>query len=52
MFDHVDSQQAVEGIAGERVWQAVEIAQDVGSAGGIPVDPDGPGLLVNPAADV
>ena len=44
--------QAVEGTVGERIGEAVEIGQDVGAAGGIAVDSDGAGLLVNPAADV
>jgi hypothetical protein len=52
MFDRVDGQQAVEGVIPKGVRQAVEIAENVGAAGRIPVDPDGSGLLVNPAADV
>ncbi len=52
VFDHVDGGEAVEGTVGERVGKAVEIDQDVGAAGGIAVDSDGTGLLMNPAADV
>ena len=52
VFDHVDGQQAVEAIVSKRVRKAVQIAKDVGAARGVPVDPDGSGLLVNPAADV
>src|ERR1035438_5734006 len=51
-FDRVNGQQPVEGIVSKRVRKAVQIAKDVGAARGIPVDPDGSGLLVNPAADV
>src|SRR5690242_9917060 len=44
--------KAVEGAVGERVRKTIEIHQNVGAAGGIPVDSKGAGLLVNPAADV
>src|ERR1035441_5724630 len=52
VFDRVNGQQPVEAIVSKRVRKAVQIAKDVGAARGIPVDPDGSGLFVNPAADV
>jgi hypothetical protein len=52
MFDNVDRCEAVEGAVGERIREAVKVGQNVGAAGGIPVQPYGSGLFVNPAADV
>src|SRR6185369_14837648 len=52
VLDHVDRGQAVERAVGKRVGEAVEVHQYVGAAGGIAVDADGAGLLVNPAADI
>ena len=52
VLDDVNGQHAVERVVGERVGEAVEVAQDVGAAGGIAVDPDGAGMLADPAADV
>jgi len=48
----VDRGQSIKRTIGERIRESVEIGQDVGAAGGIPVQPDRSGLLVNPAADV
>src|ERR1039458_1059937 len=52
VLDYVDGRQPVERAVGERVRKTVQVRQDVGAAGGIPVDTDGAGLLVNAAADV
>jgi hypothetical protein len=52
VFDHVDGQQPVEGVIRKRIGKVVQIAKHVGAAGGIPIDTDGSGLLMNPAADV
>src|ERR1035437_1072700 len=52
VLDHVDGRQPVERAVGERVGEPVQVRQDVGAAGGIPVDTDGARLLVNAAADV
>src|SRR5450755_1499564 len=52
VLDGVDGRQPVERTVGERVGKAVEVRQHVGTAGGIAVDSDGAGLLVNPAAHV
>ena len=52
VLDHMDRGQPVERTVGERVGKAIEVGQDVGAAVGIPVEPNGSGLLVNPAADV
>src|ERR1035437_6721035 len=52
VFDHVDRRQPVERAVGERIGKAVDAQQDFGAAGGIAVDSDGSGLLVNSAADV
>ena len=43
---------AVEGAVGERIGEAVQVGEHVGAAGGIAVDADGAGLLVDAAADV
>src|SRR5206468_1880331 len=52
MLDYVNRRQPIERAVGERVRKAIEVGQNVGEARGIPVEPDRPGLLVNPAADV
>jgi hypothetical protein len=52
MFDHVDGQQPVEGTVPKWVGKAIEIAEDVGARGAIPVDPDGARLPVNATANV
>src|ERR1022692_3756016 len=52
VIDGMDGRQPIERVVGERVGKAVEVRQDVGAAGGIAVDSDGAGLLVNPAAHV
>src|SRR3954451_9675832 len=52
MFDDVNRRETVERTIGEGIRKAVEIGEDVGAAVGIPVEPDGSGLLVDPAADV
>ena len=52
MLDHVDGQQAVEGVVAKGIGQAVEVAEDIGAAGGIAIDADGARLLMNAAADI
>src|SRR5579883_3243645 len=52
VLDYMDRRQAVERAVGKRVRVPVEVREDVGAAGGIAIDSDGTGLLVNPAADV
>src|SRR5439155_21128291 len=52
MLDHMDRKHAVEAVIAERIRGAVEIAQNVGAAGGIAVDADGARPLVDAAADV
>src|SRR5690348_6075088 len=52
MLDDVNGGEAVEGAVGERIGEAIEVDENVGAAGGIPVDSNGTGLLMNPAADV
>src|SRR6185437_2079621 len=49
VLDHVDGCKAIEGTIGERIGKAVEVGNHVGAAGGIPVEPNGSWLLVNPA---
>jgi len=52
VLDHVDRAQLVERAIRERIGETVEIADHVGFAGEIPVDPDGTGILADTAADV
>src|SRR5262249_8488809 len=52
VLDDMYRSEAIEGAIGERIRKTVEVGQNIGAAGGIPVDSDGTGLLVNPAADV
>ena len=52
VLDHVHSLQRVERRIAERVRDAIEIAQDVGAAGGIAIDTDRALPFVDPAADV
>ena len=52
MLDHVDGGETVERTVGEWVRKTIEIGQNIGAAGGIPVESNRPWLLVNPAADV
>ena len=52
VLDDVDGGEPVEGAIGERVGEMVEVRQHIGTAGGIAIDSDGTGLLVDPAADI
>src|SRR4051812_1605661 len=52
VLNDMDRRQPVERPVGEGIGKTIEIGQHVGAAGGIPVEPDRSGLLVNPAADV
>jgi hypothetical protein len=52
VFDHVNGLQGVEGGISERVRKLVELANHVGSAGGVAVDANGSGEFVDAAADV
>src|SRR5579872_6709682 len=52
VFDDVDGCEAVERPVREGIREAVEVCQNIGAAGGIPIDSNGTGLLVNPAANV
>src|SRR5262245_23300296 len=52
VLDHVDRHDPVEGAVGERIGEAIEIAENVGLAGGIAIDADRAGSLPDPAADV
>src|SRR4051794_12913384 len=52
VLDHMNSTQAVEGTIGERVGKTVQIADEVGGAGGVDVNADGVRKLADAAADV
>ncbi len=52
VFDDVDGAQAIESAVGKGVGEAVEVAEDVGVAGGIKIDSERPGELFDTAADV
>jgi len=52
VFNHVDSADLSEGAVAKGVRKAVEVGEDVGAAGGIAVETDGAGELVDAAPDV
>jgi hypothetical protein len=52
MFDDVDRPQVVERPVGERVREPVEIADYIGGAGGVEIDPDRAGVFADSAADI
>src|SRR5215472_1142432 len=52
MFDYVNRGNAVERLVGKGIRKTVEVGQNIGAAGGIAIEPNGAGLLANPAADV
>jgi len=52
VFYDVDGAEVIEGAVGEGVREMVEVAEDVGGAGGIEVDADCAGEFADSAADV
>jgi hypothetical protein len=52
VLDDMNREDPIEAVVGKWIRGSVEIAKDVGAAGGIAVDADHAWLLVNPAADV
>jgi hypothetical protein len=48
----VNGKNTVEGALTKGIGEAIEVADDVGAAGGIAVDADGARLLADAAADV
>src|SRR5580692_6872510 len=52
MLDDVNGCDAVEAIIGKRIWEFVQIDQNVGLARRIAVDANRSGLLANSATDV
>src|SRR5713101_4220661 len=52
VLNDMNREHTIETVIGEGIRGEVEIAEDVGAAGGIAVDADRAGLLVNPAAYV
>ena len=52
VFNDVDRANLVERAVPKRVREPVQVTKDIGAGGGIPVDPEGTGILVDPAANV
>jgi imidazolonepropionase-like amidohydrolase len=52
VFDNVDGAEMVEGAVAERVREGIEIAENVGGAGGVGIDADRAGVFADAAADV
>jgi len=52
VLNHVDRPHAVERAVPKWIREAIQIAQHVGAAGGIPVNADRAAVFVNAAADV
>src|SRR5579864_773823 len=52
VLDDVKREHTVEGVIGERIGSAVQVAKNVGAAHRVPVDTDRTRLLVHTAADV
>jgi len=52
MLDHVDGADLVEGVVAEGIREMIEVAEEVGAAGGIAVNAYGARVFVDSAADI
>ena len=52
VLDHVNGADLIEGRISERIWHAVQFAQDIGARSRISIDSNGSRILVDPAPHV